>query len=274
MSFRSLLARLAIGCCLAASAPLCATAAPAPTAAPAAGKSDADTAYVLGPEDVIDVQVLGRTDFHARPKIGQDGTVPLPFIGTMSASNMTTNQFADAVKHELESKGFFSNPIISVEIVGYASRYVTVLGEVARPGVIPVDKPLHLSELLARVGGVRDTASDYLVVRPEKGAEHRLAVDALARGDASQDPLVLPGDKVFSPKAELFYISGQVNRAGPIKLEPDMTLRTGIAAAGGLTALGSDKGVKVTHVGGKKGKLKLEDKIQAGDVIVVGERLF
>jgi len=121
---------------------------------------------------------------------------------------------------------------------------------------------------------VRDTAADYVVVRPEKGAERKLSVETLSRGEATEDPFISPGDKIFAPKAETFYMSGQIGRPGQQKLEPDMTLRTAIAAAGGLTALGSDKGIKVTHTGGKKEKLKLESKIQSGDVIVVGERLF
>jgi polysaccharide export outer membrane protein len=236
--------------------------------------TSADQNYILGPEDVVEIEVLGRADFRTRAKIGQDGMIQLPFLGTVSAGNRTTNQLADEIKKALETGGYFSNPIMRVEIVGFASRYVTVLGEVAKPGLVPVDRPYHLSELLARVGGVRETAADYVVVRGDKGPERRLSVKTLAMGDISQDPYIQPGQKIFAPKAEVFYISGQVRSPGTYPFDPDMSIRQAIARGGGLTDLGTDKKVKVTHVGGKAEKLKPEDKIHSGDVIVIGEKLF
>jgi hypothetical protein len=53
-----------------------------------------------------------------------------------------------------------------------------------------------------------------------------------------------------------------------------MTLRMAIGRGGGLTDIGTDKGVKVTHADGKVDRPGLNDKIAPGDVIVIGERLF
>jgi polysaccharide export outer membrane protein len=277
MSVRALLATVmaAAALCLTASPALAAAAQPAaaqPAAAP--DPNGADQPYILGPEDIIDVQVLGRTDFNARPKIAQDGTILLPFIGSTPAANRTTKQLGEEISKLLSEKGYFTNPIVSVEVSGYASRYVTVLGDVIKPGLVPVDRPMHLSELLARVGGVRDTASEFLTVRTARNEERRWSVIELAKGDPANDPWVSPGDKIFAPKAETFYISGEVRAPSAYPLETGMTLRTAIARAGGLTPLGSGGGAKVTHKGGAKGKLKPEDMIAAGDVIVIGEKLF
>lgn len=254
--------------------------APAPDAAapaqsqPAAPIATSDASYVLGPQDVIEVSVLGRSDFTTRAKVGEDGLIQLPFLGTITAAKKTTSQLGAEVADALEKGGYFSKPILRVEIVAYASRYVTVLGAVTTPGLIPVDRPYHLSEILARVGGARPDAADYLIVRPDNGPEHRFSISGLVTGDASQDPTVSPGDKILVPKAELFYISGQVKGPGAFALETDMTLRMAIARGGGLTDLGTDHGVKVTGVDGKVRRLQLDDKIKPGDVIVVGERLF
>jgi polysaccharide export outer membrane protein len=245
---------------------------PAVAAPAAASSSEAD--YVLGPEDVIEVAVLGRADFTTRAKIGEDGQIQLPFIGTVQAAKKTTSQLSADVSAALEKGGYFSKPILRVEIVAYASRYVTVLGEVATPGLVPVDRPYHLSEILARVGGAREDASNFIVLRPENGPERRLSIRGLVSGDAGQDPIVAPGDKIFVPKAELFYISGQVKAPGAFAVENGMTLRMAISRGGGLTDLGSDHGVKVTGPDGKLRQLRLDDTIEPGDVIVVGERLF
>ena len=276
MSFRTLLGKAALGLCLILAAPTAVLAQPAPAdqAASAAPAGVSDASYILGPEDVVEVDVIGRADFKAKAKIGQDGNIQLPYIGAVKAANMTSNDLAAEVKKALQAGGYFTNPIMQVDIVEYASRYVTVLGEVNKPGLVPVSRPSHLSDILAQVGGVRDTAADYVTLTPGKGSQRRLAIADLATGGDAADPLIAPGDKVFAPKAEFFYISGQVKAPGTYPLTVDMTLRQAIARGGGLTDLGSDKGVKVTHKGGKPLKVKLDEKIAAGDVIVVGERLF
>ena len=234
----------------------------------------ADDGYVMGLEDMVEVEVLGRNDFKVRGKIGSDGAIQLPYVGSVPAANKTTLQLGDDVKAALEKGGYYKNPIMRVEVVGYASRYVTVLGNVGSPGLVPVDRPYRLSEILARVGGVRENGADYVVLTPEKGEVKKLSVKTLATGDRAQDPYVSPGDKIFSPQAELFYISGQVKQPGAYPLNGDLTLRMAIARGGGLTDIGSEKSTKVTHTDGKVEKPGLSGQIKPGDVIVVGERLF
>ena len=130
-----------------------------------------------------------------------------------------------------------------------------------------------MSEILARVGGVQAAAADYLIVRPETGPEKRYFIEKLAIGDSTEDPFVTPGDKIYVPIADVFYISGQVNSPGNYPLKTGMTLREAIAKAGGLGASGTDRGVRINR-GGKKMKLDVSGKIEAGDVITVPERLF
>lgn len=244
-----------------------------PTGAAAAAQRDVATAeYVLGPEDTIEVEVVGQPD-KARARVYTDGTVQLNLVGKLVAQGKTPKQLSVEIADALRSGGFYANPLINVDVVGYASRYVTVLGAVASPSLVPINRPYRLSEIVARVGGVLPSGADYLVVRPEAGAEKRYLVDELATGDATKDPFVTPGDKVFAPAAEVFYISGQVNSPGPFPMKTDMTVRQAIARAGGLTASGSDKKVVVNR-GETKVKLSGDAKVEPGDVIVVGERLF
>ncbi len=231
------------------------------------------SAYILGRDDVLEVGLLGRNDFGGRSRVQADGTIQLPFIGKVPAANRTTAELSDAVRASLQAGGFFADPVVTVEVVGYASRYVTVLGSVGTPGLVPMNRPYRLSEILARVGGVRDGAADYLIVRPEKGEERRILIRDLATGDMNQDPYAQPGDKIFSPAAELFYIYGQVNTPGSYPLQSGMTVRQALAKGGGLTESGSDKKISVNR-DGKKTKIKLAEDIKPGDVLVIGERLF
>src|ERR1700754_4574903 len=52
---------------------------------PAVGTPVTDEAYILGAEDVVQVDVLGRSDFSARSKVGTDGKIQLPLLGAIAA---------------------------------------------------------------------------------------------------------------------------------------------------------------------------------------------
>jgi polysaccharide export outer membrane protein len=245
-----------------------------PVAAPVAAPPVADENYIIGPGDVVDVTLLERTDFNTRAKVGTDGMIQLPYIGAIAAADRTAQTLRDQIKATLIKGGYFSNPNLSVQVASFASRYVTVLGAVGAPGLVPIDRAYRLSEVLARVGGVHENAADYVIVRPAKGETRKLSVKALAIGDLTQDPYVSPGDTIFSPIAELFYISGQIKSPGSYPMLSDMSVRMAIARAGGLTDMGSDKGVKITRDGKKLNKVDQDTKVAPGDIIVIGERLF
>lgn len=261
--FALCLALAAAPAVVSAQAPARATAEPTPAA----------KSYVLGADDVIEVDVLGRQDFRTRARIRSDGLVLLPLIGSIQAANKTSIQLSEEIAAALTRGGFFARPMVTVDIVSYASRYVIVLGSVGSSGLVPVDRAYRVSEILARVGGVKDGAADYVVLTRADGEEKRLKVVDLATGGDSQDPFVQPGDKLYAPPAEFIYVNGQVNSPGAHLLKTDMTLRMAIASSGGVTASGSERRIRVTR-DGRTTPLGLEDKVRPGDVIVVGERLF
>lgn len=240
--------------------------------APTSSTPAANAEYILGPEDVIEVEVVGQPD-KWRAKIYADGTIQLNLVGKLSAAGRTPRELSADISEALKVGGFFATPVVNVEVSNYASRYVTVLGAVASPSLVPINRSYRLSEILARVGGAQSGAADYLVVRPEQGAERRYEIKDLAMGDSAKDPFVAAGDKIYVPMAEPFYVSGQVNSPGTFAMKTGMTVRQAIAVAGGLSPSGSDKKVTVNR-DGKKVKLGSDDTIMPGDVLVIGERLF
>ncbi len=232
-----------------------------------------DAGYVLGPGDVIEVSVLGQSEFSTRSRIRADGTIVLPFIGSTAVSGENSVSLAKKVGSALTAGGFYAKPIVSVEIASYASRYVIVLGSVAQPGLQPVDRAYRVSEIVARSGGLRADSADFVVVRRVTGEELKLPFEKLATGTKDDDPFVNPGDKVYVPMAETYFIYGQINAPGVYPVRDQMTLRKAMARGGGLTQLGSEKRITVFR-DGKKQVLPLDAPIKPGDVVVVGERSF
>lgn len=247
-----------------------------PTSASASQKDQISLVdgYVVGVGDVMEIAVLGQEEYKARVQVQSDGSIQLPFVGDIPAAGMKLLQLRDEVRKRLIAGGYYADPAVQVVVSTYASRYVIVLGEVVSPGLVPVDRAYRLSEVIARVGGLRETGSDEVVLRRESGEEYRLSFNNIAMGGANEDPVVNPGDKVFVPVAETFYIYGQVNAPGNYRIAKDMSMRKALARAGGLTSLGSEGRIKVVRDGVEIKKFDLSQPITSGDVIVVGERFF
>lgn len=252
-------------------------AAPAPTAPAAAARTTGDNLYVLGLGDVVQVSVLGRSDFDVRGRIGSDGAVLLPYLGAVQASGRTPAVLAEDVRVALEKGGYFAQPVVRVELVTVASRYVTVLGNVMSPGIVPLDRDYRLSELVARVGGRSPTGANQIILTHPNGASESFSISDLGTAGPDKDPVLTPGDKVYVPTAEneVFYVTGQVRTPGAYQVSPNMTVRMALARGGGATENGNEKKPKIIRKGAPLKDIKLDETlIEAGDIIVIGERLF
>lgn len=228
--------------------------------------------YLLGPRDEVEISVVGRDDYRAKIQVQPDGNVTLPLIGVIGAENRTLAQLRDDIRARLISGGYFTSPDILVTLTNAVSRYVVVLGEVGTPGVVPVDRVYSLSELIARAGGLRGVGTDIVTFTPAGGTSQKYSLKAIGTG-AAADPAVNPGDRIFVAPPELFYIYGQVGAPGSYPIDEGLTIRRALARSGGLTALGTEKRVKL-YRGDVVVRASLDEKVQPGDTIVVGERVF
>jgi polysaccharide export outer membrane protein len=246
-----------------------------PQASPAPA-APVDSSYVLGGGDVVEVGLVGRGDFTSRVRVSTDGTLLLPLVGHIKASDRTVIDLADDIRQALIKGGFYADPVVRAEVVGISSRYVTVLGNVGTPGLLPLDRNYRLSEILAKVGGRGGSGAPYvLLTRAGAAKAERYSIDKLAAG-SEEDPIVHAGDKIFIPtaEAEVFYISGEVKSPGAFPVSDKMSVRMAIARGGGVTENGSEKKVTLIRDGKEVKKVSLDDPIKVGDIVKIGERLF
>lgn len=245
---------------------------PPSTAPQPPSQSGESVPYVLGRGDIIETSVIGRTDFNARVQVQEDGTVQLPFVGTVDAAGRSALELRDELRLRLTRGHFLEAPIVTVSVVTFASKYVTVLGQVNQPGIVPIDRAYRLSEIVARAGGVSTAADTIVLTRPD-GSSRSLSLRTIAAAPTTQDPPVNAGDKVFVVPPATFYIYGQVNSPGAFPITGAMTVQMALARSGGLTPLGSAKRVKLVRRG-QELKIGLNEEVQSNDVLVVGERFF
>jgi polysaccharide export outer membrane protein len=100
----------------------------------------------------------------------------------------------------------------------------------------------------------------------------------LQSGKAELDIAVENGDIIYVDRAPSAYIYGEIQRPGIFRLERGMTLMQALAQSGGLTARGTQRGIKV-HRRDAKGtvniiEINMNDPVLRDDVIYVKESLF
>jgi polysaccharide export outer membrane protein len=233
-----------------------------------------ESGYILGPDDSIQIMVYGQPDAGVTTRIKSDGTIVMPLIGTMKAAGLTNIGLAKAVTDKLTGGGFLKAPLVNVEIGAYVSKSVNVAGKVGTPAIIPLDRPYRALDVLLKSGWIRENGASYVYLRRSGSPEQRLDVEGLVRGDADKNPLLRDGDTLFVADADLFFITGQINRPGAQSILPGMTARQALAIAGGVTATGSGNKVGLIRGNAKEVDADLSTVIQKNDVLVVKERLF
>ncbi|WP_310498833.1 polysaccharide biosynthesis/export family protein [Sandarakinorhabdus sp.] len=246
----------------------------APALAQTSGPQTTGPGYVLGPDDAIVVTVYGQPEFGITTRIKADGTIVMPLIGAVKAEGTTNITLAKQLTDKLTSGGYLKAPIINIEISGYLSRSVNIAGRVSNPGIFPIERPSRALDMLLRAGWIRENGANYVYLRRAGQPEVRLGVEGLVRGDDKENPPLMPGDTLFVPDADTFFIYGQIVQPGMKPILPDMTIRQAIALSGGVTPTG--KADKVGLVRGKAKEIDVDPSmpVQKGDVIVIKERLF
>jgi polysaccharide biosynthesis/export protein len=176
-----------------------------------------------------------------------------------------------------------NNPaMLGDDIVYVNAREVSVLGQVNRPGKYSVTSGVRtVLDFISQAGGVAMGGADKVIVlakRQGKYEKHEIDVDQLYRsGDTSSNFELVSGDSIYVPRASMFYIYGEVQRPGSFRLERNMTVAQALSTGGGLSARGTERGIKIKrNINGvlKTVDVHSGDLIQADDVIFVDERLF
>lgn len=230
-------------------------------------------AYLIGPDDTLTVIVYGQPEFNVATRVKADGTIVVPLLGIIKVQGETNISLAKLMTEKLVAGGFLKAPLVNVEISAYVSRSVNIAGAVASPGILPLDRPYHVLEALLKAGWVRADGANFVYLRRQGQPVRKLAIDQLVRGDANADPLLLPGDTVYVPPAEVFFIYGPINAPGMKAILPGMTVRQAIGLSGGVTPAGRSDKVRLIR-GNKEIDADVTQTIEDGDVIIIRERLF
>ena len=264
---------------------------------PSAEEEKSTTDYRIGPKDLIEISVFGHNELSVRVRVSEDGKVSFPLIGDVEIKGLTKTE-AEKKISDLLGAEYLQNPQVTIFILEYQSKRVSVLGAVRNPGRYELLGRETVLEKIAQAGGFTPDAGDDIIITRENnhGTKKSLKIsieDLTLKEDAKVDIPLQPNDTIYIPpdKIVYIYVTGQVRSPGAIEVKqsllPHFTLLRAIAQAGGFSErakkgsvlikrIGEDGKERVMEVNVKdieKGKTK-DIPLKENDVVIVKETIF
>jgi len=187
--------------------------------------------YVLGPGDQVVVRVRDIEEIADKPvRLDLRGNIDLPFIGVVQARGLTTQQLKGIIAERFTR--FVRDPQVLVSIAEFRSQPVSVLGEVAKPGVHQLEGNKTLYEVLSLAGGLKPEAGYSVKITRRKDwgplplpnamedstgnfSVGQVDIRAILEATHPEENIVIKPDDVISvPRARLVYVTGAVRKAG------------------------------------------------------------
>ena len=228
-----------------------------------------DGAAVIGTDDVITIEALNVEEISKAWKVGGGGDLSLPIVGRVHAAGMTAGQLEEELSTRL--KQFVRNPQVTVFISEFHGHPATVSGAVEKPGVVQLQGPTSLFEVLVAAGGTKEAGPTVTLTRGRESGtipnpNARTTVDGaysvielplkqvLQKDSPEANLAVVAGDVVMVSKDQklrrMVYVAGEVNRPGAIELvtQSKVSFSQALAMAGGLTHVASPGKTILRHI--------------------------
>lgn len=197
----------------------------------------AATEPLIGPGDLIEFRVFGAPDMTQELRINGAGEAMVPLAGPVKIGGMTASEAQRAIESRLKDGGYLRNPRVSLFTKEYAMQGVSVLGEVGRPGVYPIQGQRRLYDLISQAGGITQRAGRSVTIsrrsEPDKAIHYVLNNDPSKSMELNVE--IFPGDTIVVSRAGVVYVVGNVAKPSGFTMENNdhLTVLEAIALAGG-----------------------------------------
>ena len=221
---------------------------PAGDAAEPRTKSPDASAPLIGSGDEVDIAIFGAPDLSTHARVSSDGYIFMPLIGDVQVAGLTSRQAEMAIAARLRRNNIVNNPQVSVYVKDYTSSGISVVGQVAKPGIYSPLGPHRLLDVLQAAGGLTEKAASEASISHRDGGSAITVQLPNNPGEMARNNVeLLPGDTVVVPSASIVYVLGEVNKPGGYILNSSgsTTVLRVLAAAGGPTRIAGIGGTKM-----------------------------
>jgi polysaccharide export outer membrane protein len=197
-------------------------------------------ALPIGVGDFLEVSEFHTPEFRSAVRVAADGTVLLPLVGPVLLRGMSEQEASRAIEKAFLDTGMLLHPQVSVLVTNAVGQDVSVMGEVARPGVYPYTVHHRLLDLISAASGLSPNAGRLVSVfhRDDSKTPHPFVLDPSGiDSKVEHNPELAPGDTVLVSRAGLVYVIGDVVRPGGFAVDPvqGLTIVQALSLAWGAT---------------------------------------
>ena len=188
--------------------------------------------YLVGPGDLLLLQLWGRVSRSVPLEVGPEGTIMIPGAGTMNLEGRTLSEVREQVLTRVRSQ--FRGVNMDLRLARPRSFRVYLTGQVRSPGPVDANGTSRVGDALAG-SALLDHASRRRIEILRRNGERQIADLGLFHrtGDQSLNPWLHDGDVIQVPTATQFvYAQGAVAQPGRYELGPRDSLRTLLRLAG------------------------------------------
>jgi len=156
--------------------------------------------YRLGPADLLSIVVWKQPELSVgQIPVRPDGKISLPLVGELKVAGLTAVEIKEAITERI--KEYVTEPNVTVIVLQVNYPLAFVIGEVNRPGPVPIRQDTTMLQLMSLVGGFSPFAdkSHIHLLRREGGKEIRMRFNygQVANGKhMEQNVIVKPGDVI------------------------------------------------------------------------------
>jgi len=236
---------------------------------PAAPSMNVLPSESIGADDLLEISVSYCPELSRNFRVSSDGSLSLPLLHRrLVVAGLTPIQVTHVLQDALEQEHLLVDPTVSVSVLEYRSRPVSVIGSVNRPLTFQATGQTTLLDAITRAGGLSLNAGGNIIVTANAlsatGSEARtvqtIRVQDLIAGTVPQINLKLHGgEEIRVPEASKIFILGNVKRPGmyPMQGDTDTTVVKAIALCEGLDAYGASNAFiyRLDGSGGKREEL-------------------
>lgn len=176
----------------------------------------------VGAGDLLYVSVSGAPELSRSYRVSAEGRLLLPLLKeSIPVAGLIPTSISKVISEELVNEHVLVEPIVSVAVLEYRSRLVSIVGAVKLPGTIQAVGDFRLLDAIARAQGIAPEAGpEILVSRANGGSETiRVSIKDLLQGKDSAQNIVLHGGEVIRvPDAPKLYVVGNVKMPGTYPL--------------------------------------------------------
>jgi polysaccharide export outer membrane protein len=205
----------------------------------------------LGPGDLLEVGVYNVPELSTKARVGNSGDIYLPLIDYVHVGDLTIEEAQALVEKRLVDGGFVRSAHVTIFLDESASQGVTVLGEVAKPGIYPAVGDRKLYDLISAAGGFTASAGRKVsIIRLRQSGPINVNLPRNLADDLEDDIEIFPGDTISVPRAPIIYVVGDVGRpAGLLVDNGSLTVLQALALAGGTNRTAKIGGVRIIRKG-------------------------